>query len=394
MQFEKLIHQSPVSDIFRLFSNVSIEIRLVGGCVRDAVQGIETQDIDFAVRAPAEKTLQILEHNRIKTGTIGMAYGTISAFLPPFTVEITSLRQDVKTYGRAAKVAFFDATEQGWLADAKRRDFTINAMYVDAQGTLFDPFSGLEHLQQGRVVFIGDPQKRIQEDFLRILRYYRFAAHLTKGPVSSIPHIHILKQGLLVLSTERIQKEFFKTLIASMPLFALKTMDRDGVLSTLFPNCPLSLGALKRVIDCETFLCKQAQLLTRLYALFCRDVSSIDRVFKLSHQQRKFLKQLQLAQGVSIDTILHDFGTEIAGEWLFLHQGKCPQQQELFLKISSYQKPIFPLSGTDLLKLGIQSGPYLGNLLKVCQDWWRKNHFTPNHQACLDYVVAYMRSEQ
>jgi poly(A) polymerase len=394
LQLKNLIQQGPIPHIFRLFSAASIEIRLVGGCVRDAIQGIEIQDIDFAVCAPAEKTLEILTHNRIKTGTMGMAYGTISAFLPPFTVEITSLRQDVESYGRAAQVEFFDNMEENWLSDAKRRDFTINAMYVDAQGTLFDPFNGLKHLRQKRVVFIGNPQQRIQEDFLRILRYYRFGAYLTQRPMPSIPHINTLKQGLLVLSIERIQKELFKTLAAPMPLFALETMAQDGVLDILFPKIPLCFRALKRMIGSEIFLGRQAAVLTRLYAVFKGDIATIGQFFKLSRQQEQFLKNLHTAQGFSLKDVLYDFGAEIATEWLFLQQQDYETMGALSLEISSHQKPVFPLNGNDLLNLKVHKGPCLGKLLKTCEQWWRENHFTPDHQACLDYVVTHMKNKQ
>jgi poly(A) polymerase len=387
---KKLVETESIQRIFRIFLDAGVDIRLVGGCVRDALQGVETTDIDFAVCAPFEQTLKILRKHHIKTGLLGVAYGTVSAFISPFTIEITTLRKDVKTYGRAAKVVFFEATPKCWQEDAMRRDFTINAMYVDYMGNLFDPFQGQQHLRQRQVIFIGDAGQRIREDYLRILRYYRFGAHI-QGSLAPLPHIDSLKGGLGILSTERIQKEVLKTLAASNPLSALQAMDSDGVWDILFP-IPCHLQLLNRVLDHETLLNQQAHVLTRLYALFQGQIPVVCARFKLSRQQAGFLKKLDHSMALSLGRVLYDYGSEMAKEWLFLQNLSKEQVWQLDQYIHSYEKPLFPLTGHDLLALGVKPGSKVGQLLKECEEWWCENSFTQGHQACLDYVINCMNA--
>src|SRR5713226_4802519 len=152
-------------------------VRFVGGCVRDALLGRAIGDIDIATPDLPETVLTLLEAASIKAVPTGIAHGTITAVVPPRHFEITSLRRDVETFGRHARVAFTD----DWAADAARRDFTMNALFLDAEGQVFDPVGGLEDLRAGRVRFVGDAEARIREDVLRLLRFYRFHAHYGRG---------------------------------------------------------------------------------------------------------------------------------------------------------------------------------------------------------------------
>src|SRR5246127_4721647 len=154
-----------------------VEARFVGGSVRDALLGRPIGDIDIATPAPPEKIVELLEKSGIKGVPIGLSHGTVTAVVPPRQFEITTLRRDVETFGRRARVAF----DADWAADAARRDFTINAIFLAPDGTIEDPVGGLTDLQAHRVRFVGDPATRIAEDVLRLLRYYRFEARFGTG---------------------------------------------------------------------------------------------------------------------------------------------------------------------------------------------------------------------
>src|SRR6201982_1030846 len=153
------------------------EARFVGGSVRDARLGKQIGDIDIATPAPPERIIELLEKSGIQAVPTGLAHGTVTAVVPPRHFEITTLRRDVETYGRRARVAF----DADWAADAARRDFTINAIFLDPDGTVHDPVGGLADLRARRIRFVGDPATRIAEDVLRILRYYRFEARFGAG---------------------------------------------------------------------------------------------------------------------------------------------------------------------------------------------------------------------
>ncbi len=371
--YSTLIQKPVIQKIFTFFRDANLDIRLVGGCVRDAILGIETHDIDFAVAAPPDKVLDVFSKNHLKTGTLGFAYGTITTYMPPYVIEVTSLRYDTETYGRQAQVAF----SKNWEEDAKRRDFTINAMYLDSEGHLYDPFNGQKHLAEKKIVFIGDSTQRIQEDYLRILRYYRFSAQIGALALEPIPHIDKLKEGLKILSPERIQKEFFKTLSAPSSLFALNAMERDGVLGALFSNVPLCIEKWENLFE------KQSHLLTRLFALFCCDLTPIQRSFKLSRYEQNFLKQLHESLNKSLDDVLYTYGPSIALEWSYLQENMGAEEVD---KIQGYTKPKMPVQALDLMDLGLKPGPQLGDVLKSCEIWWRQGGYQANKQDCLNYV--------
>lgn len=184
------------------------EVRLVGGCVRDMLIGIEPKDVDIATSILPEKLIDILSKNEIKCFPTGIEFGTITAVVDQKAFEITTLRKDISTDGRRATVKFTN----DWFEDAKRRDFTINAMYCDLNGNITDFFNGIDDLKNKKIKFIGDPEHRIEEDFLRILRYFRFFAYLGGSNIdeSSFSAVIKLKSGLQKISGERIKAEMFK----------------------------------------------------------------------------------------------------------------------------------------------------------------------------------------
>lgn len=370
----KILQTAEISLLFQLFHAHGVEARLVGGCIRDALLGIKTHDIDMAVNVPPEVGQSILKNADIKVIPTGIEHGTITALVHGIPFQITSLRQDWQTDGRYAKVIF----GKDWLEDAKRRDFTINALSLDKDGNLYDPFGGQSDLKKGIIRFIGDPAQRIQEDYLRILRYYRFLAYYGKGEPQPIPQFNELKAGLNSLSKERIQQEFLKLLAARNPLISLNLMKKDNVLLTLFNDDP-SLETITSLIEIESLLKIQPSSIRRLYAL----LQDQDKIL-LSNQQKKHLQSLHKAfQETDRKRIYYYFGKNITLDWILL----STRSKEDLEWLNQQEKRTFPLKGQDLLEKGINAGPSLGAALKKTEDWWVSKDFMPGKKECLEYCM-------
>ena len=220
--------------LFAALEQAGIAARFVGGCVRDALLGEEIGDIDIATPARPEELIAALDQAGIKTVPTGIAHGTVTALVPPRHYEITTLRRDVETYGRRAKVAF----DADWVEDASRRDFTINAIYLEPDGAIHDPAGGVADLKARRVRFVGDATRRIAEDVLRLLRYYRFEARFGTGKGDPAARAACRDAAPLLpkLSAERVAGELLRLLSVVDPVPALRMMQEDGVLAAILPE--------------------------------------------------------------------------------------------------------------------------------------------------------------
>src|SRR5712691_5264289 len=238
-------------------TEAGITARFVGGCVRDALLGRPIADIDLATPARPEEVSEALAKAGIKVVPTGIEHGTVTAVVnspgPPRHYEITTLRRDVETFGRRARVTF----DADWAADAARRDFTINAIYLDPDGTIHDPVGGLTDLAAHRVRFVGDPTTRIAEDVLRVLRYYRFQARFGDGPgndrgdPAARGACRVAIPLLSTLSAERVAGELLRLLAVPDPLATLRMMDEDGVLASVLPEAS-RLDRLEQLIALES----------------------------------------------------------------------------------------------------------------------------------------------
>jgi len=242
----------PTRAVIGALAKAGIAARFVGGCVRDALLGRPIADIDIATPARPEAVIAALEKARIKAVPTGIEHGTVTAIVDapqrPRHFEITSLRRDVETYGRRARVAF----DADWAEDAARRDFTINAIYLDPDGTLHDPVGGLADLEAHRVRFVGEPARRIAEDVLRVLRYYRFEARFGDGDGDEAARAACRDAAPLLagLSAERVAQELLRLLAVPDPVPALRMMAEDGVLAAILPEAT-RLDRLQRLIAFE-----------------------------------------------------------------------------------------------------------------------------------------------
>jgi poly(A) polymerase len=367
-----------------------VEARFVGGSVRDALLGQRIGDIDIATSASPERVIELLEEARIKVVPTGLDHGTVTAIVPPRHFEITTLRRDVETYGRRARVAF----DADWAADAARRDFTINAMFLDPDGTIHDPVGGLPDLRARRIRFVGDPATRIAEDVLRLLRYYRFEARFGtgNGDAQARAACRAAAHLLPTLSGERVQQELIKLLETPDPLAGLQMMQDDGVLAVAVPEAR-HLDRLRRLMLVEG----GADPLLRLAALVEVDGEGAvalaarlrlpnvwrDRLCGLSpprpidpqgdvRTQRRALYRLGVER-------YRDVAALIAAE------GGMSRSRltELFDLARGWTLPVFPLAGRDVIALGIPAGERVGRLLAAVHNWWEEGDFTADRAACL-----------
>jgi poly(A) polymerase len=376
------------------------QARFVGGSVRDALLGRRIGDIDIATPTTPERVIALLEKRGIKVVPTGLAHGTVTAIAgtPPRHFEITTLRRDVETYGRRARVVF----DADWAADAARRDFTINAIFLDPDGTVHDPVRGVADLRARRVRFVGDPATRIAEDVLRILRYYRFEARFgtSLGDPPARAACRALAHLLPNLSAERVAQELVRLLEAPDPVPVLRMMAEDGVLSIILPEAR-RLDRLQHMIAIEP----EPDPLRRLAALIDVDGAGAIALAERMHFSNAWRDRLHgLAPPRAIDPpadmaaqrrALYRLGAKRYRDIALLLAAEGAMSRgrlvELLALARDWTPPIFPLTGRDVTALGIAPGPEVGRLLGAVHDWWETGDFTADRAACLFYLQGLLR---
>ncbi len=370
------------------------EARIVGGAVRDALLGGKTADIDFAADLEPRQVEAALTKDGIKTVPTGINHGTLTAVIDKKGYEITSLRRDVATDGRHADVSF----TKNWAEDAARRDFTFNALYLDEEGHVYDFTDGRADLAAKHLRFIGDPRARIREDYLRVLRFFRFMAQLSgpqgafKPDPDGLAACRELAEGMDRLSAERVSRELLRLLNAPDPSPALKLMIENGILLRLVPEMGF-LGRLQNLVQIERVHGIPPDPLRRLAALAPMQVEKIARRLKFSKAQTQRMNVLpsalsalqQVEDGAGFRNFLYDYGKEAALDAVLLLLAEGEGAASSFLpEIEKWEKPVFPLEGKDLIALGLLPGPEIGAILSQIESWWRACDFAPTRQECLD----------
>ena len=399
-----------VERLFAAYAAASVDIRIVGGAVRDAALSRPITDLDLATPATPDESLSILAASGIRTIKTGIEHGTITAVIDHRPFEITTLRRDVTTDGRRATVAF----TKDWQEDAARRDFTMNALSLSKDGTLYDYFSGLADARAGRVRFIGDPQKRLAEDHLRALRFFRFHAGYGKGTPDAGALAACLADAanLASLSGERIWAECRKLFLAHGAAETLNLMIDENFLSEILPafRNKARLNALIRRDDAFGFAKEEGDALRRLAAGLMpegRDdslstnpeiIETIAARLRLSGSSRARLARLLapafVPQGhldpVPLRQILYNHGTETVRDTILLH-GLAISDAALRAAleiIEMWERPLFPLTGEDVLAKGVNPGPQVGVILGKAEAWWAARDFRPTRDECLSYLKS------
>lgn len=365
------------------------EARVVGGAVRNDLMGLPIGDVDIATTALPEEVMRRAAEAGIKAVPTGLEHGTVTLVADGRPFEVTTLREDVETYGRKARVAF----GRDWVADARRRDFTINALSVGLDGVVHDPVEGLADIAARRVRFIGDPEQRIAEDYLRVLRFFRMVAAYGEGEPDRAGYLACsrARDGLATLSAERIRAELLKLVVAPRAAPALHAMADAGLLQIVLGGISYH-GPFSAVIGVERALGRAPDALLRLGALsvaVTEDARRLAQRLRLSNAEAKRLDSMghrwwRLA-GMD-DAVarrrLYRLGVERYRDRIMLAWARAGRGAdegrwtELATLPERWSAPKFPLKAADMIARGVGEGPALGHILTLAEDAWLASDFT------------------
>lgn len=366
--------------LLSILNDATAVTRCVGGCVRDALLGLadaETET-DMATTLSPDEVLDRLRAAKLRWLKTGFQYGTVTAMLPDDTgagwrgYEITTLRRDVETDGRHALVAATD----DWAVDASRRDLTINALYVDADGTLHDPSGlGLDDVAARRVRFLGDPSQRIEEDYLRVLRYVRFHYALTPSAAmdtQAVAACAAAANGVAGLSPERRHVELMQILRGPHAAEALAQIDGLGLAEAVLGVATLDHARLQAMLGVS------ADPMLRLASLLQPAQSeAVSTALRLSKKQaarlNAALTQPDWASAADLPAALYYHGAQIVADQALMHMaagGAADLCQFALARAADYQRPEFPLTGAMMKQAGMQAGPEMGAMHAAVESWW------------------------
>ena len=397
LKFENLKKKYEIKKIFNIFSNDlnNCQIRFIGGCVRKALSNENIDDIDLAVDLTPEEVKLILKNNNIKFFETGIEHGTITAKINSEKLEITSLRRDIKSYGRHADVEF----TKKWYEDAARRDFSINCIYADLEGNLYDPFEGKKDLKNGKVKFIGNAENRIREDYLRVLRYIRFFLDYSNQPHDLDIQKKILKNisGINKISKERLLNELEK-IFKSKNIFKINDDEfLVKILNLVFPELK-NIHLLEKLNDQALEILQSKDFLFWLSILIIDETDNTDYFlykYKLSNNDKKRIKFLYQNYPKLSD---NNFFSEKNFHKLVYYNDKslvidlidfkiCVSKKDItkMIKLKKLiietNKPIFPIKAKNLIEeYNLKEGRELGTKLKKIEDVWVQNNFKITNQ--------------
>ena len=389
----------PAARVLALLNADGEEARVVGGAVRNALLKLPPGDIDIATTAVPEEVVRRATAARIKSVPTGIAHGTVTLVVDGHPFEVTTLREDVETFGRKATVAF----GRDWRVDAERRDFTINGLSVDAAGVIHDHVGGLADLARRRVRFIGDPDRRIAEDYLRILRFFRFSAAYGAGALDRDGYLACIRgrAGLSMLSAERVGMEMRKVLVAENALDAVVAMRDGGLLLPIFVGVayPATLAAM---IAIERLRGLKPNAMLRLGALavaVTEDARRLGARLRLTNSEVRMLDSMghrwwRLAgmDEATAQRRLYRLGEtrfrdRVMLAWARAGLGIDPAYWQWLVTLPErWTVPAFPLKAADFLARGFAEGPALGHVLSLAEDAWLAAGF-PNDPAALETIA-------
>ena len=384
----------PTARVLELLNGNGEEARVVGGAVRNALLNIPTGDIDIATTALPAEVIRRAKTAGIKSVPTGIEHGTVTLVVEAQPFEVTTLREDTETFGRKAKVAF----GRDWVRDAERRDFTINGLSVDAAGVVHDHVGGLDDIAAKRVRFIGDPEQRISEDYLRILRFFRIHAAYGAGAPDRAGYLACIRAraGIATLSAERVRMEMLKLMVAEGAAAAAVAMGDAGLLPSIFGGVAYA-GPFAAMIAAERRLGLAPDPVRRLGALAVAVTEDARRVatrLRLSNAETKALDSMghrwwRLA-GMDEATArrrLYRLGPERYRDRLMLAWARSGAHfdsaswPQLATLPERWSAPKFPLKAADFIARGIAEGPALGQALALAEDAWLAADFPLNADA-------------
>lgn len=374
----------------------------VGGCVRNALMNRPVEDIDIATIRTPKEAIEKLSAAGIRTIPTGIEHGTVTAVANGKPFEITTLRRDVSTDGRRAVVAF----TKDWEEDAQRRDFTMNTLLADEKGNIYDPTGrGLSDLRAGRVAFVGEPAQRIAEDYLRILRFFRFHASYGKGPpdLPGLVACAAAAEKISTLSRERITQEFFKILALESPVDILQIMRENKILHDVF-QAGHDVSVFNRLCSLQKQH-KEPDVMARIVVLGglkSSYLNILNRFFVFSREQSRMLGSLlTIGPGLkavdepAVKALIYRYGRSVAIQSVLLF---CAQRNvapdAFFARAKDWSAPAMPVTGDDVMKKGVPAGPKVGAILSAIENWWIQNNFSPGRDACMKKLDELMAGEK
>lgn len=361
----------------------NFEVRLAGGCVRDHLLGKTPKDFDFCTNATPEQMLALADKHNVRVLPTGLQHGTVTFMVDGEPFEVTTLRVDVACDGRHAQVAW----TQDWQEDAARRDLTFNAMMMDMNGNLYDWFGGQQDLANGVVRFVGNAEARVQEDFLRVLRFFRFANKFDRVPVfceQGLAACEKLRDGLRGVSAERVWAEMSKVLVSPHAVHVLHEMARVGVLDVLgFPASPMAVlqGDVARRANGTP-----AQVLGTMVQHSNVNADMLARALKMSNEDRMEMVWAANNKLLNGNASLADFENALVNgtnrQWV-VWAAKMQMHFDWANHLEDWNVPVFPVNGNDMMARGVKPGPDMGNKLRMLREVWMASRFSMNKSDLL-----------
>lgn len=400
MKFDLSKIEAKALHLMWVLAEEGFDARLCGGAVRDLLMDKAPKDWDIATTARPEQVMAAMAARDIPTIPTGLQHGTITAVVGGEPFEITTLRIDEETDGRHATVSFTD----DWKADAQRRDFTMNAMYLDADGFIHDYFDGISDVQRGALRFVGDAGDRIREDYLRILRYFRFRARFVSAPdVDDNSILDVIKNhvhGLTQISGERIWSEIKQVVASPLSVSVVATLEwmkqcgaleRIG-LGEISPQAVGMTRSLQLPMSAEIVLARAlapskiadfAKVLKDRYHASSDEMRSVEFYLKHQNVQPTRIETYRLLAKHSKADVLNWLAIAARGDSA---PGLVPSTMTLYRQIMELEIPPFPVSGHDLMLIGIPAGPHIGKVLAKLKDIWADLEFSPGKEYLMGVV--------
>lgn len=399
LDMSKILYDKHIVWLFRAVEDHGGSLRFVGGAVRDSLAGISGFGLDLATDLSPEELVEACEDSGLKTVPIGLKLDTIGVILNNQILEVSTLRKNIVTEAGTQIVTFSD----DWNTDASRRDLTINAVYADLRGNVFDYYNGIEDLEKGRVRFIGDAEEKIRQDYLRILRFFRFYAIFGKGKPDkkSLDACIKLKDGLRSIAIERVRDEFFKILTAKNSYNALKLIFDYDILSFFLPY-PKDITALKNLSEIVELAEIEPSFLRRLFVLYQPNAATAENIanaLRLTKKQKEnFINwaKIEVTQDNMMTKekrlkFIYRYGKQFCIDKILITCAVAnykPQQLvEILREIENSIIPIFSIRGRDIMNLGQDAkGLQIGKILETLEQRWIDSDFSLNRDELLEYA--------
>lgn len=401
-----LLRTAHIVKLFNAVEDYGGIIRFVGGAVRDTLAGLKDFGLDLATDLSPDELVEACQNYGLKTTPIGLKIGVVGVVIDNQILEVSSLRKRVQTSKKKVQYEYTD----DWSADAAGRDLTINAVYADIDGNVFDYYNGITDLEKGIVRFIGNPEDRIQEDYLRIMRFFRFYARFGKTPPDedSLAACIKYKDKLRTVSIECVRDEFFKLLEAPNAAKTLKIILDNDILDFFLPHSE-HLEALQRLSDIVKDINYQSNFLRRLFVLYQPNAAFAEKIaatLRLTKKQKELFvrwARIELPENIVISEnerlkAIYRYGKQFCLDKLLLavaiYDIDAPNLKDILQSIEDAVVPVFPLRGRDLVNQGYKDNRKIGQILSIAEQKWMDSNFKLTRGELLENLDSLKEGEK